>query len=370
MASYIESSEEYHPFTTARGDMQVSAKKARVPRSLLPMGSSRLYWSYQETYRETCHQEVGVTTQVQLTTADELLRHPSDGYRYELIEGELKKMAPAGNEHGMLALRLAAKLWNFVDANELGVAYAAETGFKISANPDTVRAPDAAFVSQKRLGEVGPVQGYWPGAPDLAALGSGGVEAAAMAAGLHALRHDHVRPGRLGGDGLGDRGGGGEPGDAALPEPGDECGRVEAHDGRGNRGRRGQQRLALSVEVGRRRVAGVLGYRRPPGAEEAAQPGLMGRVTRGRGVRHPKVDLKRPVAGAANLGRPGGDAVQRQQQRPARAEAARVGDGGGERGRAGASHRRRQDRRAQAEAGAERLGAAAGGQHRAGLRTP
>ena len=110
-----------------------------------------------------------MTTQVQLTTADELLRHPGDGYRYELIEGELKRMAPAGNEHGMLALRLAAKLWNFVDAKGLGVAYAAETGFKISANPDTVRAPDAAFVSQKRLGEVGPVQGYWPGAPDLAA---------------------------------------------------------------------------------------------------------------------------------------------------------------------------------------------------------
>ena len=101
--------------------VRVLAKKVRVPRSLLPAGSSRLYWSYQETYRETCHQEVGVTTQVQLTTADELLRHPGDGYRYELIEGELKRMAPAGNEHGMLALRLAAKLWNFVDAKGLGI---------------------------------------------------------------------------------------------------------------------------------------------------------------------------------------------------------------------------------------------------------
>jgi len=108
-----------------------------------------------------------VTTQVQ-TTADELLHYQGDGYRYELIKGELKKMAPAGNEHGMLALKLAAKLWNFVEANKLGTVYAAETGFKLTTNPDTVRAPDAAFISQKRLDEVGPVQGYWPGAPDLA----------------------------------------------------------------------------------------------------------------------------------------------------------------------------------------------------------
>lgn len=114
------------------------------------------------------NKEVDVTTQVQLTTADELLRYQDDGYRYELVKGELKKMAPAGSEHGMLALKLAAKLWNFVEANKLGTVYAAETGFKLTTDPDTVRAPDAAFVSQKRLDEVGPVQGYWPGAPDLA----------------------------------------------------------------------------------------------------------------------------------------------------------------------------------------------------------
>ena len=110
-----------------------------------------------------------MTTQVQLTTADELLRHPGDGYRYELIEGELKKMAPAGNEHGFLAAVFAGLLITYVRAEKLGKVYAAETGFKIYANPDTVRAADAAFVSQKRLDEVGPVQGYWPGAPDLAA---------------------------------------------------------------------------------------------------------------------------------------------------------------------------------------------------------
>jgi len=103
------------------------------------------------------------------TTADELLRYSSGSYRYELIEGELKKMAPAGFEHGNLAMEFAAELRNFVKLNRLGKVYAAETGFKLSSDPDTVRAPYAAFISQGQLDKVGPVQGYWPGAPDLVA---------------------------------------------------------------------------------------------------------------------------------------------------------------------------------------------------------
>ena len=109
-----------------------------------------------------------MTTQVQLTTADELLRRPGGETRYELIRGELKTMAPAGNEHGNLTMDFGTLLNVHVRANKLGKVYAAETGFKLTTNPDTVRAPDVAFVSQKRLDEVGPAQGYWPGAPDLA----------------------------------------------------------------------------------------------------------------------------------------------------------------------------------------------------------
>ena len=58
-------------------------------------------------------------------------------------------MAPAGSEHGRLALKLAAKLWGFVETNKLGTVYAAETGFKLTTDPDTVRAPDAAIISQE-----------------------------------------------------------------------------------------------------------------------------------------------------------------------------------------------------------------------------
>lgn len=77
-------------------------------------------------------------------------------------------MTPAGNEHGYLALKIGRLLGNHVEDNELGRTYAAETGFKIAFAPDTVRAPDAAFVSRERVEEVGRVEGFWPGAPDLA----------------------------------------------------------------------------------------------------------------------------------------------------------------------------------------------------------
>jgi Uma2 family endonuclease len=109
-----------------------------------------------------------MSTIVQPMTADDLLRMPNDGFRYELVKGELRKMAPAGHEHGRVAVRFTWRLAQHVETKNLGAVYAAETGFLIATNPDTVRAPDVAFVSRKRLDEVGKVGGYWPGAPDLA----------------------------------------------------------------------------------------------------------------------------------------------------------------------------------------------------------
>lgn len=101
-------------------------------------------------------------------TAEELLLMPEGGVRRELVEGEIREMNPAGNVHGRIAARFSARLFQHVEAHNLGSVFAAETGFKISSNPDTVRAPDVAFVRRERIEEVGEVEGYWPGAPDLA----------------------------------------------------------------------------------------------------------------------------------------------------------------------------------------------------------
>ena len=102
------------------------------------------------------------------TTAGELLGLPDDGKRHELVEGELKEMAPAGARHGKAAAKLTILLGQHVEAQQLGVVLAAETGFLISRNPDTVRAPDVSFVAQERVPPDGPPEGYWELAPDLA----------------------------------------------------------------------------------------------------------------------------------------------------------------------------------------------------------
>lgn len=105
---------------------------------------------------------------VELMTAQDLLQMPRDGFRYELVKGELKKMSPAGQKHGRIAARFTWRLAQHVETHRLGAVYSAETGFLLSSDPDTVRAPDAAFVARERIEETGDVEGYWPGAPDLA----------------------------------------------------------------------------------------------------------------------------------------------------------------------------------------------------------
>ena len=102
-----------------------------------------------------------------LMTADELLMLPDNGKRYELIEGVLNEMSPAGAAHGFVALNAAVMLQQFVQSRGLGAAFAAETGFVLSTDPDTVRAPDAAFVAAERLPTGNLPAGYLRLAPDL-----------------------------------------------------------------------------------------------------------------------------------------------------------------------------------------------------------
>ena len=109
-----------------------------------------------------------MTVRHESVTAEQLLRTPDDGLRRELVRGEVRTMAPAGDVHGKTTMNVGVSLGHHVKARDLGVVYAAKTGFKIASDPDTVRAPDVAFVARRRVEEIGVVAGYWPGAPDLA----------------------------------------------------------------------------------------------------------------------------------------------------------------------------------------------------------
>ena len=101
-------------------------------------------------------------------TADDLWRLPPNGMRHELIAGELHEWPLAGGEHGCVAASVLGRLGVFLDrhAEIGGGVFAAGTGFRIARNPDTVRAPDVAYVGEERLPQAR-VPGYPNLAPDL-----------------------------------------------------------------------------------------------------------------------------------------------------------------------------------------------------------
>jgi len=96
-------------------------------------------------------------TVVTMLTADELLRLPADEWRYELVRGELRKMSPSGARHGRVAAEIVGSLIAHVKRNRTGAVYSSE--------PDTVRAPDAAFVRSERITDTA---GFFEGPPDAA----------------------------------------------------------------------------------------------------------------------------------------------------------------------------------------------------------
>ncbi len=101
-----------------------------------------------------------------LVTAEELLDMPDDGFRYELVRGELRKYPYCGFRHGIVAANVAYSIYKHI-AEDFGDVVAA-TGFILERDPDHVRAPDVSFVRGERVKAMGVGDGYFPGPPDLA----------------------------------------------------------------------------------------------------------------------------------------------------------------------------------------------------------
>jgi Uma2 family endonuclease len=102
-----------------------------------------------------------------LMTAEEFEQRPDDGKRYELIDGELREMAPTVNWHGEVESNLVIRLGGHVQARGLGRVSCGEILYIVRRNPDRVRAADIAFIHQERVPPLEARQHIMEVIPDL-----------------------------------------------------------------------------------------------------------------------------------------------------------------------------------------------------------
>jgi Uma2 family endonuclease len=107
-------------------------------------------------------------TTTRLYTAEDLLAMGSEA-PFILIEGRLIDEMPSGNTSSKIAARIVGRLFNAVDPPRGGEVYGADGGFILHRDPDTVIAPDAAFVRAERMPSAEAMgDGFVPVPPDLA----------------------------------------------------------------------------------------------------------------------------------------------------------------------------------------------------------
>lgn len=106
----------------------------------------------------------GVSVLTAQVTAEELGGLPG---RTELVDGQVRELAPAGYQHGRLSNDIGYEVTRAVRAHALGDVLGAETGFRIARDPDTVRAADLAYVAAARVPADRDERAYFDLAPDL-----------------------------------------------------------------------------------------------------------------------------------------------------------------------------------------------------------
>ena len=105
-----------------------------------------------------------VTTK--LITANDLAAMPDDGYRYRLIRGELIRVSPVDLTHFRVTNNITVPLSLFVRERGLGIV-GGEGGFILEVGPDTVLAPDVAFIRTDQIPPEDQQHGFARLVPDL-----------------------------------------------------------------------------------------------------------------------------------------------------------------------------------------------------------
>jgi Uma2 family endonuclease len=97
-------------------------------------------------------------------TYQDLLGLPDDGFRYEIIEGELHVSPPPTIEHQNAVSSLLAAMRAYARTNSLGLVLTAPIGVRLPDEEATVQ-PDILFVGRDRAAIIG--DDVIDGAPDL-----------------------------------------------------------------------------------------------------------------------------------------------------------------------------------------------------------
>jgi len=100
-------------------------------------------------------------------TVDLLLTLPDDGYRYEVVEGALVRMAGSGDEATSIAFNFGLALGNYVVPRRLGRLTGADGVYKFPG-PETGLLPDVGFYAAAKRALVADRSKPIPFAPDLA----------------------------------------------------------------------------------------------------------------------------------------------------------------------------------------------------------
>jgi Uma2 family endonuclease len=100
-------------------------------------------------------------------TSEELALNPIPNKRTELVRGRLVVREPAKLRHGVIVVRVVLEIGIYLRTNPIGEVMAGDPGFTLFRNPDTVRAPDVAYLRADRMPTI-EVVGFDELAPDLA----------------------------------------------------------------------------------------------------------------------------------------------------------------------------------------------------------
>lgn len=107
-----------------------------------------------------------LATTARLLKAEDLYDLPAD-FLCELVDGVLIELSPVNPRHGKVQLKFGHLLASHVWEHKLGEVMV-EVGVILRRDPDTVRAPDVAFVRAEHVPADGVPETFWELAPDLA----------------------------------------------------------------------------------------------------------------------------------------------------------------------------------------------------------